>query len=304
MNMKDNMQHNQYVGPTILGTQNIAKLLATGQTTQYSGELDDGFYEKGVPKPTAAYLILTTGLQSGSKNIDLPHLISNTGAFVLATQKYTDAGKCGVFKAAGGETIVISGGGLNDGVRVTIAATANDVTFAAGIVNEALPPMTTFAKRGALSNECVFDRNTGLMWARYCSVLQGIAGDGKMPWTGQIYDIFAFCAVCNVASLGGYTDWRIPEINALFSIADFEVTTGYPNAIAFPAFPTNIYHWSSTTDPNEVANAMRLYFRAGLISSTIKTTACITMLVRGCPCPAPLRNKGTDHHGYRKLSDE
>lgn len=38
------------------------KLLKTGQTTQYSSELDDGYYEKGLTK---RYLILTTGQHSG-----------------------------------------------------------------------------------------------------------------------------------------------------------------------------------------------------------------------------------------------
>ncbi len=39
------------------------KLLKTGQTTQYSGELDDGHYEVG---RTKRYLILTTGQHSGA----------------------------------------------------------------------------------------------------------------------------------------------------------------------------------------------------------------------------------------------
>lgn len=38
------------------------KLLKTGQTTQYSSELDDGYYETGLTK---RYLILTTGQHSG-----------------------------------------------------------------------------------------------------------------------------------------------------------------------------------------------------------------------------------------------
>lgn len=44
------------------------KLLKTGQTTQYSGELDDGHYEKGLTK---RYLILTTGQHSGVCSFDL-----------------------------------------------------------------------------------------------------------------------------------------------------------------------------------------------------------------------------------------
>jgi hypothetical protein len=75
-------------------------LLATGQTTQYSSELDDGYYKKGIVK---SYTIRTTGQFSGNAVIDLIHLASDTGAFVSATKTYTDVGKCGVFKAAGGD---------------------------------------------------------------------------------------------------------------------------------------------------------------------------------------------------------
>lgn len=42
--------------------------LATGQTTQYGGVADDGFYKKGIVK---AYDVLTDGQYSGSVNITL-----------------------------------------------------------------------------------------------------------------------------------------------------------------------------------------------------------------------------------------
>lgn len=45
-----------------------ALLLATGQTTQYASELDDGYYEKGIAK---SYTILTTGQYSGTTNITI-----------------------------------------------------------------------------------------------------------------------------------------------------------------------------------------------------------------------------------------
>ena len=53
-------------------------LLKTGQTTQYSSELDDGYYEAGVAK---SYTVNTSGSQSGTTSVDLTHLVSATGAF-------------------------------------------------------------------------------------------------------------------------------------------------------------------------------------------------------------------------------
>ena len=255
---------------------NRARLLKTGQTTQYSSELDDGYYEKGIAK---SYLVLTTGQFAGTTTIDLTHLISDTGAFTAANQTYTDAGKCGVFKAAGGETIVITGSALNNGTFTTVSATANTVVVTAGFVNEADAPMTTFKKRELHSNACVIDNNTGLMWSQTAAGKMGVAGDGKMPWTGQTYDIFAYAAAANVAGLGGYSDWRIENIFELFGLFSFE--TGVPNATAFPVWPSSANAvWSSTTFFTDTAKAMIMYAEPSMREAT-KTLTYFCILIRG-----------------------
>jgi hypothetical protein len=260
--------------------KNLGQLLATGQTTQYSSELDDGYYRKGLPK---SYNILTAGQYAGTVNIDLTYLVSDTGAFTASTHTYTDNGKCGVFKAAGGETIVISGAGVagNNGIFTTASATANTVVVTAGFADEADAPSVTFKKRGALSNNCVLDNQTGLMWARYCSVLQGIAGDGKMPWTGSSYDIFDFCAAARLAFLGGYNDWRIPNIITLLSIADYEAPTAAPNSTAFPSWPLTDRIWSSTIAPSATTTHSGLNYTSGNTGTAADTTAYFCALVRG-----------------------
>ena len=73
-------------------------------------------------------------------------LISDTGAFTVADQTYTDNGKCGVFAGGGGENIVVVGSTSNDGQVLTASATANTVVATAGWVEEADAPMTTFSK--------------------------------------------------------------------------------------------------------------------------------------------------------------
>ena len=249
------------MGGLILGGKK-GQLLKTGQTTQYSSEADDGLTQKGLAK---SYTILTTGAYSGTSNIDLTHLASDTGAFTAADQTYTDAGKCSVFKAAGGETIVITGSALNNGTFTTASATANTVVVTLGFVNEADAPMTTFKKREAHSNNCVLDNNTGLMYSRYAAASMGTAGDGKMPWTGQTYDIFQYAAACNAASLGGYTDWRIPNDLELKCLCDMEQPTAAPDATAFPSWPTSDWFRSSTTVPNNTTNALIVSFSSGSV---------------------------------------
>jgi hypothetical protein len=217
-------------------------LLKTGQTTQRNSELDDGYYEKGVAK---SFTVNTSGSQSGTSNVDLTHLVSDTGAFTAADQTYTDAGKCGVFKAAGGETIVITGSASNNGTFTTASATANTVVVTTGFVNEADAPETTFKKREAVSNNTVLDNNTGLTWMRYQSTKMGTGGVGRMPWTGKAYDIFQWCAACNTASVGGLTDWRVPNIFELYSLVVSEAgnfdNTAFPTVTDGDMFTSTSY---------------------------------------------------------------
>ena len=261
------------------GAGYTSKVLKTGQTTQYDSELDDGYYEVGVAR---SYTVNSSGSQSGTTNVDLIHLVSDTGAFTAANKTYTDAGKCGVFKAAGGETIVISGSGNNNGIFTTASATADTVVFVEAITDEADAPLTTFKKREAISNNTVLDNNTGLTWLRYMPVLLGIAGDGKMPATGKVYDMYQYCAVANAASLGGHNDWRIPNINEVLSVVGFD---GQINPTAFPQGLSGAI-WSSTVRANSTPSGLAVsiwYNYAAYLSIGLqnKTNANYIWLVRG-----------------------
>lgn len=56
------------IGREIGKQRDIGQLLKTGQTTQYGGYEDDGYFEKGLSKQ---YTVLTTGQHSGTTNITL-----------------------------------------------------------------------------------------------------------------------------------------------------------------------------------------------------------------------------------------
>ncbi len=189
---------------------NTALLLVTGQVTQYSGELDDGYYEAGESRN---YEILTTGQYAGAC------------VFVL------------------------------DG------------------------------KTENQSHNCVEDLRTGRMWARYTSAYSasvGPASDGKMPWTGANDSTFQYCAAANVAELGGYSDWRIPNDTELASLRNMEVPTAVPDATAFPSWPAAAnYLWASTSRPIDTNRAMIVNFNDGYVSSNTKITAWYSALVRG-----------------------
>lgn len=257
------------------------RLLKTGQTTQYSGEQDDGALQKGLAK---SYTVLSTGVYSGTTNVDLAHISARTDvSFTAATKTITCTGQMGVFKAAGGETIVISGAAeaSNNGVFTTVSANANSVVVNEALTEEAAGATVTIAKREAKSNNCVLDNNTGLMWSRYVSASMGTAGDGKMPWTGVPYDIFAYAAAANTASLAGYTDWRVANIFELFNLCDYSIANRTPDATAFPSWDSPV--WSSTTwgALTTSAAALRTTGSANSVLDVTKATAYLALLVRG-----------------------
>ena len=257
------------------------RLLKTGQTTQYSGELDDGYYEIGRAK---SYTILTTGDYSGAENIDLIHVTDTDISFADADpDTITSVGVdlSALFNAA--DVIVVTGDSDNNGTYTVASAVGGVITLDGGdaLSDEAAGDTVNIAKREAKSNNCVLDDNTGLMWSRYVSGADmGPASDGKMPWTGQLYDIFQYCAVCNVASLGGYTDWRVANDVELASLRNMEVLTAVPDVGAFPSWPVDCI-WSATTLPPDTSYAMFVHFHRGRVYYTSKVAAYRVALVRG-----------------------
>lgn len=255
-------------------------LVKTGQTTQRDSELDDGYYESGVAKSFTAN---TSGAQSGTTNIDLIHLAANTTvSFDSGTKEIRGTGIMDVFKATGGDSIVVTGSTSNNGVFTTTSATADKIVVSEAVADESAGASVVIAKRGAISNNTVLDNNTGLEWTKSISSVFGKTSTGQMPWTGSPYDIFAYAAAANSASLGGYTDWRIPNIVELISIVDYETGgQAYVDNSAFDTITRSI--WTSNTETPSAGNAY--YFESGngrvLYNTKTTSTTYYALLVRG-----------------------
>jgi hypothetical protein len=88
----------------------------------------------------------------GTTTYDTTHLIAAAGAFTAVDQTYTEAGACGVFEAAGGELINITGSTVNgnNGTFLSTSATANTLVLSAlpgestDIVDEAAVATSVF----------------------------------------------------------------------------------------------------------------------------------------------------------------
>lgn len=256
------------------------KVLKTDQVTQFSGELDDGYYQSGEAK---SYQTNTTGAQSGTTNVALAHYAGTAGAMTFnnTTKKITDTGSgLAIFKT--GDVILTDSPNNPGPFTITTGNVAGEIVCSgATFSNETPAGVITIFKRESISNNTVLDLKTGLTWLRYASVKMGAYSNGRMPWTGQLFDIFAWCAACNAANVGGFSDWKIPNVNQLLSLQNW--TSNVFNASAFPSTPG--YMWTSTTRyavttsalyrDNSISGAIAAYSKAG------DGTLGQVMLVRG-----------------------
>lgn len=177
-----------------------------------------------------------------------------------------------------------SGTGVDDGaLRKGIAKAYQILTTGQYAGTKAV---TINSKTDNHSNNCVLDNNTGLMWSRYVSASIGPASDGKLPWTttgsgATAEGIFAYVAAANAANLGGYNDWRIPNMFELVSLMDGEAPTGAPDSTAFPTWPTTAgLVWSSTTRPDSTTGAIVGNYTSGVTGVQVKTGTAFCALVR------------------------
>lgn len=92
--------------------------------------------------------------------------------------------------------------------------------------------------------------------------------------------IFNYSAGARLGTLSGYSDWRVPNFFELGSLRNMEAPLALPDAVAFPGW-SQVEHWTSTTRPNNTANALYVTFNVGQARDTGKVTYYRTGLVRG-----------------------
>jgi hypothetical protein len=102
----------------------------------------------------------------------------------------------------------------------------------------------------------------------------------KMRWDNQA---IVNCEALNYGGTGaGYTDWRLPNLKELVSIANYGVATA--PAIDTTKFPNtqSYYYWSSSTYASGPTGAWYVYFYDGDTGSGLsKTSAYCVRCVRG-----------------------
>jgi hypothetical protein len=115
------------------------------------------------------------------------------------------------------------------------------------------------------TNGTVTDPSTGLMWQQESA--------GPMSWEEALN-------YCEGLTLGGYNDWRLPNINELQSLVDYTI---YGPAIDTTAFPDTMSsnYWSSTTHAYGTSSAWCVSFSSGLVFYYDKSFSYYVRAVRG-----------------------
>ncbi len=115
-------------------------------------------------------------------------------------------------------------------------------------------------------DQTVTDQGTGLMWENDSNV-----NTQTRTWEEAL-------AYCENLTLGGYSDWRLPNIQELRSIVDY---TRHDPAID-PLFSSQSdWYWSSTSQPPFPSWAWVLYFASGSCQQDLKSGSHYARCVRG-----------------------
>ncbi len=133
---------------------------------------------------------------------------------------------------------------------------------------------TRFRIMTLVGRDVVFDRATGLMWAR----------DGLEPGCRvgmrQIWNIAL--DYCNTLNFAGFDDWRLPNMIELLSICDW---SRFDPVHWTPFTNTQILnyygYWTSTTYARQTTTAWYIRCNDGYAGTRAKIEECFLRAVRG-----------------------
>ena len=108
-------------------------------------------------------------------------------------------------------------------------------------------------------NGTVTDTVTGLMWMQ-CSL--GQDPDANCSGNATEHNWQEALEAAEASTSATYTDWRLPNIKELSSLAARDRYNPAINSTVFPNTPSDLY-WSASPNANDSNNAWLLYFYIG-----------------------------------------
>ncbi len=155
------------------------------------------------------------------------------------------------YKSNGNYVRAVRGGPSSSGA----ASTGQLLTTAATVA-------TSFTDNG---DGTVTDGSTGLTWQQTAAT--------NMTWDQAL----SYCAALNLA---GHTDWRLPSVKELRSLADNSRSNPSLDTTYFPNAPAS-WFWSGTTGAYQTSNAWIVNFYFGDVDDYNKTNIYCVRAVRG-----------------------
>ena len=120
-------------------------------------------------------------------------------------------------------------------------------------------------------NGTITDRLTGLMWEK-------TPINGTVDWSGA----FGRMDTINTGKLGGYSDWRLPNVNELTSLLNYGQANpaSWLNTQGFIGIQDEVY-WSSSTQTGSTSSVWLVKRTDGLVLPGSKTGSNYVLAVRG-----------------------
>jgi hypothetical protein len=226
-------------------------LVKTGQTTSYT-DYDDGYYQKGI---TRSY----TDNDDGTITDNVTGLM-----WVKAPQKIIP-GATGIHSTNQIQAAKGNWATSTAYVKADLAKDTTDSTYWVCAVNHTSASAGTFAD----------DRTANPTYWRqtvWTASAANLTTPSTMTWANSITN-------CEALEYAGYTDWRLPNLNELQSIANYGLASPAINGTYFPNTQSN-YYWSGTTYANDTGVAWVVVFGSGAVYAVNKANGYYVRPVR------------------------
>lgn len=131
-----------------------------------------------------------------------------------------------------------------------------------------------------ISESCMTDNLTGLMWPRNANLFSGI-----QTWTIALTEVESMNAKPSAKgyNLCGYTDWRLPNINELVSLVNYGQTSPaiWLESQGFSSVQSTSNYWSSSVYASSKGYAWYVSFNDGSMSGRSTSNSYYVWPVRG-----------------------
>lgn len=174
--------------------------------------------------PTSQELFTIQDL--GRKNPALPEAFTNTGAEYWYSSDVLVGDATRVFATN-------AGGGIGPHPKNETISSGGTKKFHVRAVRAMQPPVNLPVHFTDMGADLVRDNATELVWQQYCHPV-------ALTWEDAL-------RVADTLTLGGFTDWRMPNIKELHTIREQQEKGPCVDLLYFPCVASTTTLWSSTT---------------------------------------------------------